>query len=206
MRDLVLFASDGGVLFDHRIPQVNAAGMARDTRRRMFANYKQRALLVLEGGSDIHPDIYGQEVTHSWVNFHSAARDDREIEMLLDAIELNIPILGICRGHQLLSAVFGGDLVQDLYYDLGSLHANWHDLVPDNELTRFANGRRMSVNSLHHQAVCKLPKGSRSLGRHPEDGTFEAAYHPRYRAVGVQWHPEMIRDLELLGWVRETLQ
>ena len=153
--------------------------------------------LVLTGAvRDIHPAMYGQEVR--------GARDSRidgdraDAALLRDALATGMPVLGICRGHQLLNVVHGGTLHQDLgserATDRPELHTDrrMHAVATgEGTLTRRMVGVRPSVPSLHHQAIDRLGRALRVTSR-SADGIVEGVEDPRLPfAVGVQWHAEL---------------
>lgn len=156
------------------------------------------AVLLLEGGSDIDPSIYGEPNRYSYVSGHSMRRDETERRYIDLALENNVPIFGICRGHQLLAAHMGGTLWQDLQQDGMGGHEGRHLVYLENDLLNWAGSETHAVNSLHHQAVRNLPKGSVQLAMYR--GVNEALWYPQIRAVSVQWHPELASDIHLLKW------
>ena len=157
---------------------------------------------VFAGGSDIAPAFYGEE--DRGTISPDLGRDSFELALCREALEKNRPLLGICRGCQLLNVALGGSLIQDLpdVKDDWGLHRRpdivrgyVHDVkitVP----TLFPNnrGETMKVNSMHHQAVGRLAKQAEAAAR-TEDGIIEAIWAPAYKyAVGVQWHPECLAE------------
>ncbi|GAA2839283.1 gamma-glutamyl-gamma-aminobutyrate hydrolase family protein [Kitasatospora paracochleata] len=149
--------------------------------------------LVLAGGSDLDPARYGAE-PHPRTGPPHRARDDWESALLTAALAADLPVLGVCRGMQLLNVALGGDLVQHLPDDS-------HQHVPARFVAtavRAADGSRLAgilgrsakVNCYHHQAVGRLGDGLLPTAW-SEDGTVEALELPGRRFVlGVQWHPE----------------
>ena len=157
---------------------------------------------VFAGGSDIAPAFYGEE--DRGTISPDLDRDSFELALCREALEKNRPLLGLCRGCQLLNVALGGSLIQDLpdVKDDWGLHRRpdivrgyVHDVkitVP----TLFPNnrGETMKVNSMHHQAVGRLAKQAEAAAR-TEDGIIEAIWAPAYKyAVGVQWHPECLAE------------
>ena len=148
--------------------------------------------LVICGGSDIHPSRYGEPVDGS-VDMDER-RDEVEFALLKAYLEAGKPVLGICRGHQLVNVYFGGSLYQDMP------EAQWHDQVndqdsvhritalPDSVLGRLY-GQEFPVNSAHHQAIKELGAGLRATACW-NDRFVEAIEHSQYPVLGVQWHPE----------------
>ena len=162
--------------------------------------------LLLTGGEDVAPELYG-EAPHPTVHVNRA-RDDFEIALIGEARRRDLPILGICRGIQVLNVARGGTLVQDIPSEVpGALE---HKLtVPPNEpftlahevwvedgsvlaqlISEAGSSESPQVNSRHHQAVKKLGEGLVAVATAP-DGVIEAVEDPTRRfCVGVQWHPE----------------
>ena len=149
--------------------------------------------LVLAGGGDLDPRLYGADGAR--VLDVDRDRDAAEITLARQAREAGLPVLGICRGAQLLTVADGGTLVPDLGPDRP------HVLVPgSHRITTLAGsvcagllGRRPEVNSLHHQAIDRTGAGWHVTAR-ADDGVVEAVEWSNVRdwaAVGVQWHPEL---------------
>lgn len=149
--------------------------------------------LVLSGGGDIAADRYGaQELACEGVN---PARDELEIVATRDALERDIPVLGICRGFQLLNVVRGGQLVQhvDRHNPPQRDGIVPHEIRPtDGSLLAEATGDQpQTVNSRHHQAVTRETLGQNLAITVEVDGLVEAFEATDRRwVVGVQWHPE----------------
>ncbi len=153
--------------------------------------------LVLVGGTDVDPRLYGQEAQPE-TEPPDTERDRLEFRLLDEAIRAGLPVLAICRGIQLLNVFLGGTLIQHLD---SARHrkkpANrWEpahsiDVVPGTLLDEIAAAREWQVNSRHHQAIDRLGRGLRVAARDPEDKIIEAVDLPDRRFVlGVQWHPE----------------
>jgi len=161
--------------------------------------------LVLTGGSDLDPALYG-EPAHPSVNQVFRERDEFEIALCREALRQDIPLLAICRGHQVLNVARGGTLIQDIPSEIeGSANHDpererWepaHDVrvEPGTRLHGILGRERVEVNSFHHQAVKTLGKGLVASAWSTVDGVVEGIEVPDRRfAVGVQWHPEAFWD------------
>ena len=160
--------------------------------------------LLFSGGSDLDPELYGQEA-HPETNGIVPARDRAEIALLRSALERNMPVLAVCRGSQVLNVALGGDLVQHLPDVVGDekhkhtpgLFADHDvDLEPGTHVQKIL-GDHAPVKSHHHQGYGRLGDGLREAAR-AEDGTVEALEDPERRfAIGVLWHPEAGEDFAL---------
>jgi putative glutamine amidotransferase len=157
--------------------------------------------LVLHGGADIAPETYGEQAQRpEWAG--DRIRDLYELELLSAFLDEGKPVLGICRGAQLLNVHQGGTLYQDLVAQLagGRVHRDWdvydrhfHELLiePGSWLAGWAGGVRARVSSVHHQGIKELGKGLVVEARAAEDGVVEALRLQDERWVyAVQWHPE----------------
>lgn len=142
--------------------------------------------LALLGGCDISPVFYGQLRTYS--NPPNLDRDRIEWVLVRRAMAENKPILGICRGMQMLAIAAGGNLHQDIMAETRKRHGGWHSIQPTRPLSKHIP-RDHFVNSLHHQAVVSAP-GDFTVAAKSQDGIIEAIWRPG--ALGVQWHPELL--------------
>ena len=159
--------------------------------------------LVLSGGADIDPQVYGE--TSDATMEVRPDRDRSEIALANAALDRDMPVLGICRGMQLLNVARGGTLIPDLEADgAGVSHKEApgvfarHEVTiePDSRLCSIL-GDRSAVASHHHQAPDRLGRGLRATGTAP-DGVVEAIEDPDARmVVGVLWHPEEGEDRAL---------
>ena len=163
---------------------------------------------VFTGGGDIDPELFRQS-QKEWCGAISPLRDSFELELARLLAKERKPVLGICRGFQVLNVALGGDLYQDISREMGGEVIGHRQKQPDQYpshpvivtmsslLDRSVHALRIQVNSLHHQAVRRLGEGFVPCGVAP-DGIIEAAAlegHPFY--LGVQWHPERM-------WQRDT--
>jgi len=159
--------------------------------------------LLFSGGADIAPTAYGA-VPSRLVKRISSARDGFELALAALARERGLPMLGICRGHQLLNVALGGSLYQDIADELPGSGGHSPEGLPMDEpyhyvtLTdpasrlRAALGEgRLLTNSFHHQAVRDLAPGLRETAR-SDDGILEAFEADGPFLVGVQFHPEAL--------------
>lgn len=162
-------------------------------------------LLIMTGGADIHPARYGE----TNVNCGAVHVDRDEFDfMLLDAaVKRRLPVLGICRGHQLVNVYFGGSLYQDIHKEyrtdalvhrLGKgteddVNPLAHEITldPASRLACLIGPERLAVNSRHHQAVKRVAPGFKVSAR-ADDGIIEAIESSDYPAVGLQFHPETL--------------
>ena len=158
--------------------------------------------LVLTGGADIEPARYGHDNTASETE---PERDDVEFVLYEASLADELPVLGICRGFQLVNVHAGGTLHQHVEgharYDVSPATAVHTLTIESSSLTRdlFGDGHR--VNSLHHQAIDTVGEGLRVTAR-ADDGTPEAIEHTGATVLAVQWHPEMMsHDDPAFTWV-----
>lgn len=158
--------------------------------------------LVLQGGVDISPETYGAKAANpAWAG--DPIRDRYELALLRGFIEAGKPVLGVCRGAQLINVFHGGTLVQDIptqwpgavsHQDTEHYDRLMHDVQFEAEsgLARwYGHHTTHRVNSIHHQCVDRLGDGLVVDARSPADGVVEAIRRPGPGFVlGVQWHPE----------------
>jgi putative glutamine amidotransferase len=163
--------------------------------------------LVLTGGVDVSPRLYGEEPRRpEWAG--DPRRDAYELGLLRAMLDRDKPVLGICRGHQLLNVAFGGSLHQDLledgatqrvHRDAKLYDTNHHGIAIESGsalASLYPGISRAEVNTVHHQAIRRLGEGLLVDARGEDDGVVEAITSTRHRFVrGIQWHPEF-RDPE----------
>lgn len=160
--------------------------------------------LLVTGGVDVTPSLYGEERIFGSDSF-DYEYDLFDIEVIRAFYSLNKPIFGICRGLQVINVAFGGTLYQDIdtyYKNLDGLHKNnsidnrlSHEVIIDENafLFRLLGKRRLMVNSYHHQSIKDLSGQLRVVAK-ACDGTVEAV--EGNNLIAVQWHPEKIYDID----------
>jgi len=176
---------------------------ATDARRVSAAAYDG---ILFAGGEDVDPSLYEEQKKYDSVHT-DRARDDFELALLDSALERRLPILGICRGIQMINVKFGGTLYQDLKSDTAIEldHRQPDDRTqPTHAVTLTDGGARLAeafqgscrVNSLHHQAIKRLGRGLK-VTAHSEDGLAEAveAADDYPFLMAVQWHPEEMASI-----------
>ncbi|MCF4007899.1 gamma-glutamyl-gamma-aminobutyrate hydrolase family protein [Rheinheimera sp. UJ63] len=152
--------------------------------------------LIISGGDDIHPEHYGEGARET--SRYDPARDKLEMTLLEQYLDSGLPILGICRGAQLLNIVANGSLHADIRPDRQKT-PNAYTALPVKEVTvaqksqlsHCVSPSRFSVNSLHNQAVKRLGDNLIITAR-DADGFVQAIEHKHRFVVGVQWHPEYL--------------
>lgn len=144
---------------------------------------------LIPGGGDISPALYNGTNSGLSVNIDPAA-DEIDKKVILFAIKNKKPLLGICRGLQIINAVLGGTLHEhiDNHSDITYDH---HVSTEKNNLLHFE--KNIIVNSYHHQAIKKLSDELEPVA-YSKDGYIEAAAHKKLPVFGVQWHPERITN------------
>ncbi|TCJ31102.1 gamma-glutamyl-gamma-aminobutyrate hydrolase family protein [Nocardioides jejuensis] len=174
--------------------------------------------VVIAGGQDVHPACWGGDTSvvrdidpRTNTQVHDVDRDAYEIALVRAALERGIPVLGVCRGLQVLNVALGGTLVADLpegpVSHLSSATAPT-DGTADHVVTFAAGslarslfGEQAQTNSWHHQAVDVCGTGLLVTGR-AGDGVVEAVELPGAPVLGVQWHPEwMASDDPAMSWI-----
>jgi putative glutamine amidotransferase len=167
-----------------------------DERDVLFAD----ALVVSGARSDVHPRVYGQRPGGSLHGAPDFRRDWRDLAAMRAALRADIPLVGICRGHQLLNVLSGGSLFQDLAEEAAvggghTAHAHGVRTVGGTAVRRLV-GTRSVVRSEHHQAVRRLGRRLR-VGAVSSDGVVESIERTDRRfALGLQWKPQLEPDTE----------
>ena len=163
--------------------------------------------LLLPGGWDVDPSFYG-EGRDDKLQETDIELDKTELSLFRQAREREIPVLGICRGQQVINVAMGGSLVQHLegheVRSLGRSHlAHTIEVDPSSELGQAAGEHKVRVNSLHHQAIKRLGEGLQQTAR-GEDGTVEGVESDDGLIVAVQCHPEELTTD--MPWARELFE
>lgn len=159
--------------------------------------------IVFSGGQDVHPLRYGEEPSR-FLEAVCSERDEYELEALKLAYALKKPILGICRGLQLINIAFGGTLYQDIGHQIPhqsiqhfqkahkAVATHSVELVPKTLLASIFETNHLITNSFHHQAIKDLAHGFK-VNAMTRDGVIEGIEREDSSfLVGVQWHPEMM--------------
>lgn len=175
--------------------------------------YERLDGVFIPGGADVDPSSYGEE-RHPRCDVGDPSRDAAELRLVTWAMEDRKPVLGICRGVQIINLAAGGTLYQDLADQFeGSIK---HDYFPfegrfareylahevtvavGSRLAEIYGARSLPVNSMHHQGIRRLGAGLQATAVAP-DGLIEAAESPgEHWMVGVQWHPEVLTERDSL--------
>lgn len=167
--------------------------------------------IVLSGGADVEPARYGAQPEDDLGEIEPD-RDAWELALLAAAASLGLPVLGICRGLQLVNVAYGGTLRQHVELGEGAGHPQWdvdgriatHDVttVAGTALRRLV-GAALGVNSLHHQVVDTVG-GELVISAHASDDVVEGLETSDGRVLAVQWHPELLaRPDPTFSWIVE---
>lgn len=168
--------------------------------------------LLLTGGGDIHPKFYNKEkeaLTGAYNMTLNELRDETELYLVKEFLKRKKPILGICRGMQLINVAFGGTLIQDIKTTIphltekhlippedGMWYIPAHEVIiePNTYLFKNIEEKRFTVNSVHHQMADQIGKKLRVAARSPEGVNEALEYDGDSFVLGVQWHPEKFFD------------
>jgi putative glutamine amidotransferase len=168
--------------------------------------------LILSGGADLDPASYGAEAEPGTKGFR-ADRDAFEIALASQALDRDLPVLGICRGMQLLNVACGGTLDQHVAKSGIHLHTpgEYSDhqvrLEPGSLAARAVGRDRVAVRSHHHQGIDRLGEGVAAIGWSEPDGLIEAIELPeRTFALGVLWHAEEERGGRIVAALCEAVR
>ncbi|NLY73552.1 MAG: gamma-glutamyl-gamma-aminobutyrate hydrolase family protein [Tissierellia bacterium] len=173
--------------------------------------------LILSGGSDVTPFYYGED-PHKISGPFCRPRDVMERAIYLEARKAGIPILGICRGMQVIASFEGGSLIQDIpsQYETDLLHVlsgppyaveHLAKPVPGTLIAELLGEEEIIINSIHHQAVKKIPEGF-TASMHARDGMIEAMENVSAKVLALQYHPERLQAeykefRKLFRWIVE---
>ena len=162
---------------------------------------------VFSGGEDIDPRHYGEEALPACGEI-APRRDTFDLRLFHKVFPTGKPILGICRGEQLINVALGGTLWQDLPSQTPSpilhkqpqgdfAHSHCVELLPDAILAAITGKTRIAANSFHHQAIKDLGHGLAVVAR-ADDGIIEAVHHTTHPfLLALQWHPERLCDIDV---------
>jgi len=183
------------------IPTVDKEGLFHRSNIRIADYARWLDGLVLQGGADVSPLTYGEDpLDQEWAG--DRLRDVYEIELLHEFVEAGKPVLGICRGAQIINVAFGGSLYQDIREQIPGAVAHVTDAYEKNlhevrieagsGLARLFPGvERSNINSIHHQSIKGLGRGLSVEAWSEPDGVVEAVrLAGKGYVFGVQWHPE----------------
>lgn len=174
-----------------------------------FSDVNDCSGLILSGGKDIYPELYCDWEDAKDKGTYNTVRDGFEFRVLEDALNSGMPVLGICRGMQLINVYFKGNLI----YDLPSIRNVKHrsddgvvtmthgvKIIGGSLLSEIAGVQESEVTSSHHQSVDRPGEGLMVNAKSP-DGIVEGIEYAEKTGkgflLGVQWHPERFEDIEL---------
>ena len=186
------------------IPSVDKDGLIHRSNVRLADYVRHLDGLILQGGADLAPESYGEKpLKPEWAG--DRVRDRYELEVLNEFMSADKPVLGICRGAQLINVAFGGTLYQDINSQLhgtlehravGAYENNFHRIriEPESGLARlYAGARGGKVNSIHHQSIKTLGRELAIEAYADPDRVVEAMrWQGSGYVFGVQWHPEFL--------------
>lgn len=163
----------------------------------LAAEFDVADAIVLTGGEDVDPALYGGAENYPHRDEIFADADRAQVSLVREAVAESVPLIGICRGMQVINVALGGDLVQHLDEGGhvsdgpadGPMLTHDVDLEPTSDLARVLGATTLPVQSSHHQAVGRVGRGLRVAAR-ADDGTIEAVEHGSAPLWAVQWHPE----------------
>jgi putative glutamine amidotransferase len=187
------------------VPTVDKEGLIHRSNIRLSDYARHLDGLVLQGGADVAPETYGEEPLHpEWAG--DRVRDVYEMELLHEFVEAGKPVLGICRGAQIINVAYGGTLYQDIntlvpdtfeHRSETNYDANIHTITieADSGLAKLYPGVKTArINSIHHQAVKALGRELKVEARSEPDQMVEAIrLTGKSYVFGVQWHPEFLQ-------------
>lgn len=192
MKPRILISGTAGKMANYILAVEKAGGAAVAVYAPMeFAGYDG---LILAGGSDISPELYGEENCGLSMGVDSE-RETSDRQAVDAFVKMGKPILGICRGEQMLNVLFGGTMIQDLGERCKTHTPEGRDdkfhivRAEQNTFLYELYGDEFEVNSSHHQAVKNISEKFLVAAR-ASDGTVEAIVHKKLNIYGIQWHPE----------------
>ncbi len=225
IRAIYSFNHSVQLVFENDLRAIEAAGgipliiPASDKLENLEAILNVVSGILITGGYDVDPKHYNEEDQYSkgllgdlatlsdedagfFAKF-SERRDEMEIALVQKAYDKSIPVLGICRGNQVINVAMGGSVYQDIIMQEASEHEHtdidkWNDIShkivieKDSRLYKIIKKEQFGINSIHHQAVKAVGHNLKAVAR-AEDGIIECieAIDDRF-IMGVQWHPEML--------------
>lgn len=147
--------------------------------------------LLLPGGYDIDPSLYGEAPDETVTKFDKEF-DQLQLNILDYFVQNKKPVIGICKGLQIINVYFGGTLIQDIKSNIKHRNADFNDsyhLVNNSDYMEELYGKESLINSMHHQAIKKIGNGLIAVS-HSDDQIIEAVRHQSLPIYAVQWHPE----------------
>lgn len=189
----------------------------------VFKKFDECTGLILSGGADIYPEIYNDWETADDTGTFIPERDGFELNLLRISVEKKIPVLGICRGCQLINVYFRGSLIYDIetirnvnHRKINDIQQRLHEvrILPDSLLSDILKIQSGKVTSSHHQAVDRPGEGLIVSAKAP-DSIIEAIEYgdksEKHFLLGIQWHPERFENFEnelskniILKFISET--
>ena len=161
--------------------------------------------LVLTGGGDISPHFYGEENSNEITDV-LIERDEFEIELVKEMVKQGKPVLGICRGMQIINIAFGGTIYKEINHLESTTNEHWQTKpgmkpahlihIEKNSILYDIFGKKVYVNSFHHQAIKKVANGFKVTAWSSDDVIEAIEKEGKSFILGVQWHPEEMTEIE----------
>ena len=192
-----------------------AGGIPKRIHIQKRAELKDLQAVIVSGGDDIHPTLYESEPTRQTA--YDRQRDELELEHIRYARTHYLPLLGICRGHQLINVAWGGNLNQDIN-PLRQHTSTGRSLLPrkrvrissSTKLRQVLRKSEIRVNSLHNQAIDRVGVGLRGVAVDRDDFIQAVESISAEPLLGVQWHPEYLffipTQFRIFRWLTEEAQ
>jgi putative glutamine amidotransferase len=189
-------------------PAIKTVKLSEKTQN--FQDFAQCQGILFSGGEDVHPRFYGKPEYYEfcYADDVNEARDEFEMKLMEMAIQNKIPVLGICRGLQIINVHFGGTLIPDIptwgrwnHSKLPDNSDRYHsvEIDPNSTLFQIIKHQKGEINSNHHQSADRVGKGL-VVNAFSADSVIEGIEYANPEGKGylnlVQWHPERMRDLE----------